>query len=682
MKTYNFENGESAIKFTKVRKIADEGGSRRLLISTALLALVLFVNAASWSIPVFRNAEAILYDLRSTVTRDKVVLDDRIVILTYDEQTVYESGKHSPLDRKILANTLLELKALRPKAIGLDFVYDQETEGDDQLIDALETMTIPISIAFVNDEKNNASGWQDPKIIKSALAFEKNYHGRIENTYISKVGVVLPLGIAGVIRKWPAAKSEKKKLLAQSLAGSLESSSFYGGPLMFREPEDDNPDGIFLKISLSQFLDREVYELRALRRTIEDRIVLIGLDVPGRDKFKTSQSAVSFEEPMAGVEVHAHMLAQILDGNHPTVIHPVLIWLSCMVIMLMAGLTAFSNIGTARQTFWITIQILFALILPYLLHALSYDTLNVPAFGWLANWFLAFMILTGLAKSIGQEKRLFAQGALGKYLPDEVAKEIIANPAKLNLSGEKKEIFALFSDLEGFTKLSHAVEPEVLASLLNQYLQMLTDTVLAHGGTIDKFVGDAVVAFWGAPISHDDDAKRAARCAVAVWKAGEEFRNNVSSDLPRIGMTRVGLHFGEAVVGNFGSNDRIQYTALGDAMNTAARLESANKQTGTGVLISKEVQQQVPDMAFRTLGRVTLSGRSTPVEIFEPVDGDQKDFAEWLNGKYSEYDMGNQEKLQEIREKLHTNPNDFALSMFADRLSETNPGGSYEFGSK
>jgi adenylate cyclase len=177
----------------------------------------------------------------------------------------------------------------------------------------------------------------------------------------------------------------------------------------------------------------------------------------------------------------------------------------------------------------------------------------------------------------------------------------------------------LFSDLEGFTKMSHAIPPETVAKLLNRYLDMLSDVVLDHGGVIDKFVGDAVVAFWGAPIARPDDGERAAKCGYAIWQAGETFRNSVEPGLPPVGKTRVGLHYGEAVVGNFGGVNRIQYTALGDSMNTAARLEAANKALDSGVMASREFAERSSLDWWRPMGRVVLRGRSKPIDLFEPA---------------------------------------------------------------
>ena len=170
------------------------------------------------------------------------------------------------------------------------------------------------------------------------------------------------------------------------------------------------------------------------------------------------------------------------------------------------------------------------------------------------------------------------------------------------MRGEKRPIFVVFSDLEGFTKLSFAIEPEMVATLLNRYLDMMSDVVLAHGGTIDKFVGDAVVAFWGAPISRPDDGRRCVEAALAMHRAGEDFRASVPAGVPPVGRTRVGVHWGEAVVGNFGGERRIQYTALGDSMNTASRLESANKQLDTSILVSGEAASRSGLDVFSSAG--------------------------------------------------------------------------------
>jgi len=282
-----------------------------------------------------------------------------------------------------------------------------------------------------------------------------------------------------------------------------------------------------------------------------------------------------------------------------------------------------------------------------------------------------------LARTLSSEQRRFAQGALGKYLPRDIAAQIIRDPDSLQLRGEKREIFVLFSDLEGFTKLSFAIPPEMVASLLNRYLDMLSDVVLAHGGTIDKFVGDAVVAFWGAPISRPDDGRRCVEAAIAMHRVGEEFRASAPPEAPPIGRTRVGVHWGEAIVGNFGGEGRIQYTALGDSMNTAARLESANKQLGTSVLISGPAVARSGLTRFRPLGRVVLRGRASDIDVYEPVDDIGDDELQAFDTVADGAIAGDPAALTSLIALAQAHPEDKALANLVHRLTSQKDAGYY-----
>jgi len=243
----------------------------------------------------------------------------------------------------------------------------------------------------------------------------------------------------------------------------------------------------------------------------------------------------------------------------------------------------------------------------------------------------------------------------------------------------------VFSDLEGFTKMSHAIEPEMVAKLLNRYLEMLSQVVLDHGGVIDKFVGDAVVAFWGAPIAKPDDGMRAAKAGYAIWQAGEAFRAEVAAmdeTLPKIGKTRVGLHWGEAVVGNFGGDTRIQYTALGDSMNTAARLESANKALQTSVMASREFAERSGLDWWRAMGRVVLSGRSQPVDLMEPApDFPEADRAA-LAQAVAMLAQDQAEALERLAEIAARYPQDTGLAALLERSRDIDASGAHVLTSK
>jgi len=187
------------------------------------------------------------------------------------------------------------------------------------------------------------------------------------------------------------------------------------------------------------------------------------------------------------------------------------LWLATALVVACAALTGLVELSSLRIYPLLAIQFVALLGAPFLIQWQGIDTYGLPAAGWIMGWGVTFAAITSAARAAGAVQRKFAQGALGKYLPKSIADEIIDKPELLALHGEKKDIFVMFSDLEGFTKMSHALEPEMVAKLLNRYLEMLSQVVLDHGGVIDKFVGDAVVAFWGAPIARPDIQMRGPR---------------------------------------------------------------------------------------------------------------------------------------------------------------------------
>ncbi|MEY4270720.1 MAG: hypothetical protein RLZZ58_1936, partial [Pseudomonadota bacterium] len=356
---------------------------------------------------------------------------------------------------------------------------------------------------------------------------------------------------------------------------------------------------------------------------VKGRHVIIGGDIVDTDQFNTPLSRIpdfasKERKTMIGMEVHAHMLAQQLDGAALKPLAPATLWLLALLVVVAGGLTSLIDTRARYMAMLLVAQLSGFLLFPFWLQSRGVDTLTLPAFGWALGWILGYVAVGTASRTIGAHQRAFAQSALGKYLPRDIATQIMRDPDMLALHGEKREIFCVFTDLEGFTKLSHAVTPETVARLLNDYLDRLSEVVLGHGGTIDKFVGDAVVAFWGAPVSRPDDADRAASAARYMYEAGEAFRREMAEGVPPLGMTRVGLHVGDAIVGNFGGEGRIQYTALGDSMNTASRLESANKEMKTRVLASSEAVSRTGRDDFVPMGRVTLRGRAQPVDVYEP----------------------------------------------------------------
>jgi adenylate cyclase len=327
-------------------------------------------------------------------------------------------------------------------------------------------------------------------------------------------------------------------------------------------------------------------------------------------------------------------------------------------------------------------QLAFFGAAPFFFEWNGIDTYGLPAFGWLGGWALAYAATGAAVRAVTSDKRRYAQSALGKYLPRDIAAQILRDPAKLSLTGEKRALYTLFTDIEGFTTLSHKLPPERTATVLNAYLDGMSDIVLDHGGTIDKFVGDAVVAFWGAPIARDDDADRAVDALLDMNRFTLEFSRKLVDQGIHMGRTRVGLHFGDAVVGNFGGEGRLSYTALGDAMNCAARLEGANKYLKTVALVSDEAKSRTTRNVFRPMGRIAVSGRSTPLVVWEPAPELDPNIRAELERLWLAFDGGDRSALDEIEQICLTHDKDGALCAFACRLREAGPGGTTELKEK
>lgn len=217
------------------------------------------------------------------------------------------------------------------------------------------------------------------------------------------------------------------------------------------------------------------------------------------------------------------------------------------------------------------------------------------------------------------EKR-YIRGAFSTYLSPEVIKQLEADPDKLKLGGEKKTLTAMFTDVKGFSTVSESMDPNDLVTLLNHYLTGMSDLVLDTRGTIDKFEGDAIIAFWGAPLAFDDHAQAAVQAALRM-KATEATMNErfLREGLaPTPLLTRIGINTGEMTVGNMGTARRMDYTMMGNAVNLAARLEGVNKQYGTWILTSQSTRDRLDDtIVVRKLDRVRVVGISTPVRLFE-----------------------------------------------------------------
>ncbi len=215
-----------------------------------------------------------------------------------------------------------------------------------------------------------------------------------------------------------------------------------------------------------------------------------------------------------------------------------------------------------------------------------------------------------------------AHASLSRYFSPNLAEQLASDADAISLSGQRREIATLFTDIASFTALVETLEPDVLGPLLNDYLTGMTDLVFAHDGTVAKIVGDALHVLFGAPGEQPDHTDRTVNCALALDEYAQSFRNQCYLKGIALGVTRIGVHAGPAIVGNFGGGRFFDYTAYGDTINIAARLEDANKQLGTRICVSAILAAKAKDFRGRPVGDLMLRGRTEALRAFEPVGVD------------------------------------------------------------
>jgi adenylate cyclase len=648
----------------------------RLLVTALIILWAILFARYSWEapvslpiigkhIPIATDAERALFDWRQALGEPRVAEDSRILLVPYTQDTLRATAKRSPLDRAILARALANIDKMGPKAIGIDILIDQPQPEDAQLFNTLKGMKTPVWIAYASRKTavDEMEQWQQE--------FMDNWFRQLAGSQVRPSSIRLETDGDNVLRRWPSLPAGLPPFLASALVGA-RADFRYPGSVEFRAPSNAERE-VFPSLQIDLFADPAMVSLFADQ--VRGRTVLIGGELPDRDQFEIPSSRLG-GPTMSGLEVHATMLAQLLDRRLPQPAGPVSLWALAILVVLCGAFTAMLDVRPWVVALVILGQLAFFGFAPFFFEWNGIDTYGLPAFGWLGGWALAYAATGAAVRALGSEQRRYAQSALGKYLPRDIAAQILRDPKKLSLSGEKRKIFTLFTDIEGFTVLSHQLPPDRVATILNAYLDGMCDIVLDHGGTIDKFVGDAVVAFWGAPIAREDDADRAARAQLDMLAFTQKFSIEYSEPGHEMGRTRIGLHYGEAVVGNFGGEGRLSYTALGDSMNCAARLEGANKYLKTVALISEEARSRTSLDLFRPMGRIILSGRATPVVVWEPAPDFDPAVRARLVQLWDAFDQGDRSALDAIEQICLTQDNDPALSAFACRLREAGPGGA------
>ncbi len=378
--------------------------------------------------------------------------------------------------------------------------------------------------------------------------------------------------------------------------------------------------GVFQSFSAAAVIESEILARAGGMETIEnsgsfkDAYVFFGFSAPGLADIRPTP----LSNICPGVEIHATLLDNLLTGDFLRDIPPAAVVLSTL---LLAVLAAVSIASLAKRVWHSVLGVALFAPLPAVIGFAAY-----PLGLW---WPVVVQENAVLAAVTGAivlnyategRKKAFIKKAFRHYLSPAVIERILEDPSQLKLGGQRKELSILFSDIEGFSTISEKLDPESLTRLLNLVLSDMTDIILDEGGTLDKYEGDAIIAFWNAPLDQPDHAERACRaalrCQQKIRERQEEYSMNAGAPI----RMRIGINTGAVVVGNMGSTRRFDYTVLGDAANLASRLEGANKFFGTRIMVSDQTWQKTSGkFAGRRLGFIRVVGRAAPVEVFEPT---------------------------------------------------------------
>ena len=482
-----------------------------LAVAIALVMILVLLGAQFYPIRYLENWAS---DIRIALLNPVAPIHPDVVVVEITEGTLARLKRRSPIDRAFLSTLLRQVESAGAQVIGLDILLDQPSEPakDAMLSETLQGISVPVVLAWGNVATSDGfmQSWQEE--------FLQEFIDRIDNAHVSGAAANLRVDDDGTVRKRfvgqegapPSFSVAIARLFGREELPSEPRLAYYGRQWVDQRPFNAIP---------AHFIDQTKPAVWALnKRALKDKVVIVGANIPGADKYRTPFAAdpVRGEPSTAGVFLHAHAVAQLIDGRRLDTGPTWLSLLAALILVCAGGVLGTTDMSALRRSlalvavigaFWAFAAQIYVYggrsgapfstgpLIPVVL----------PTLGLLA----CLGIGVGHARRRHREQKRFIRNVLRHYVPPTVMNELIADPSKLRLGGERREMTFLFTDIAGFTGLSESTEPAVLVATLNEYLDGMCNLIHDCEGTIDKFVGDAVVAFWSAPAHQPDHAARA-----------------------------------------------------------------------------------------------------------------------------------------------------------------------------
>ncbi len=417
---------------------------------------------------------------------------------------------------------------------------------------------------------------------------------------------------------------------------------------------------------------------------LKDKIVLFGTTAQGlRDT-----RAIPMQNVYPGVEIHANIISGILDDNIMSYLpyeEAAEVLLLILIGVVMISLLPLFGPLTAT----IATLVLSCLVIWFNLFSWNEQNVVFPLATTLLLILTQFLFNMSYGYFIESTHKRHLTGLFGQYVPPELVDEMSKNLGKeFSMEGESRKMTVLFSDVRGFTTLSEGLEPKELSELMTEYLTPMTHIIHEHRGTIDKYMGDAIMAFWGAPLHDSQHARHALEAAMEMLKRLEALRPQFKAKgWPEI-RAGIGLNTGIMSVGNMGSQFRMAYTVLGDAVNLGSRLEGTTKAYGVQIIVSESTKNAVPEYLYRELDRVRVKGKDKPVVIYEPI-GLREEADDRLVAEIAEYEQAlehyRQQRWEAAKEQFAKHcgkyPNCMLYRIYMERIEhfmENPPGENWD----
>jgi adenylate cyclase len=421
----------------------------------------------------------------------------------------------------------------------------------------------------------------------------------------------------------------------------------------------------------------DVLSGKASREALEGRIVFIGTSVRGLEDVR----ATPVDRTFPGVEAHATVADMILSDRFLR--HPLDAWYLELALLAVFGMGVTVQLMVTRSL-WAGVASLLAGSGMWYCSVLSMNRLDLYLSPLTPLMVLAvnFTLLTFIKFLREESQKRFIQSAFSQYLSPQVVEQIVDEPGKLNLSGEEKDVSILFSDVRGFTTISEKLTPTQVVELLHEYLTPMTRLITGSFGTLDKFIGDAIMAFWNAPLDVADHPRKAVETALSMQRELDRLNVGFKARFGFEIQIGIGIHRGGVRVGNFGSADLFDYTIIGDNVNLCSRLEGLTKYYHQKILLTEAMRDGAGEgFIWQEIDRVRVKGKHEPVTIYTVHDkAEQEELVRWSEG-LEHYREGRFSQARRLFEELQSQKDNGLYELYADRcraLEVASPGPSWD----